>query len=204
MTQEEDTRILLHTAAEKYNAGPPPLHKLLRSGKQVKRRRRLFVSASSAVAAAALVMGGVALLPQADSGALPVVDATPTKAPSEFDLDSIKGLTGKDVGDALGLTPWSPRGEEIQECDGTYAEYSDPPGDGNAVGFCLAGITDDPVEELVIAKQVNGFEQTETLKALAAAMVELRNDKQGGAAHSELARKVSELLQQLAAQERVG
>jgi hypothetical protein len=155
MTHENHTKHLLHSAADKYDAGPPPVAELLRSGKRAKKRRSVMVVAATVAAVAAVAVGGLALRPVIGSDAVPMADTTETQ-PTADDasvLERIKGLTGKDVGDALGLVPM-PTGSA--PCDATFAEFEDPPGDDNAMGFCLDGVTDDPSEERLVAGQIVG------------------------------------------------
>jgi hypothetical protein len=132
-------------------------------------------------------------------GAFLISRSVPVSADEKSSLPDVSGLTGKDVGLALGLTPDEKVGG-FTTCSATYAEYKDN-GTGVA-GFCLAGVTDDPVLELTFALQITGSLPTDVVKAYAAALVELRNnqDDPDTAAHAALMRKVSDLGAQVEAQ----
>jgi len=155
MTHEEDAKHLLRNAADKYDAAPPPVAELLRSGKRAKKRRNLMMVTGTVVAVAAVAMGGFVLRPVTGSGALPVADTTQTQPPEDGAsvLERIKGLTGKDVGDALGLELMA---TGSAPCDAAFVEFDDPPGDGNGMGFCLEGVTDDPRVERLVGGQIAG------------------------------------------------
>jgi hypothetical protein len=129
-------------------------------------------------------------------GAFLISRSVPVSADEQSSLPDVSGLTGKAVGLALGLTP----DEEgaVGTCSATYAEYDGLTG----AGFCLAGLTDDPVLETTFALQITGYLPTDVVKAYAAAIIELRNnqDDPDTAAHAALMRKVSDLSAQVEAQ----
>jgi hypothetical protein len=128
-----------------------------------------------------------------------ITRSVPVSADEKSSLPDVSNLTGKDVGLALGLTPHEGAGG-FTTCSGWYAEYKDN-GTGVA-GFCLAGVTDDPVLELTFALQITGSLPTDVVKAYAGALVELRNDKHEFATveHAALMRKVCDLGAQVEAQ----
>jgi hypothetical protein len=132
-------------------------------------------------------------------GAFLISRSVPVSAEEQSSLPDVSGLTGKSVGLALGLTP-DEKGGGFTTCSATYAEYKDN-GTGVA-GFCLAGVTDDPVLETTFALQITGYLPTDVVKAYAAAIIELRNnqDDPDTAAHAALMRKVSDLAAQVEAQ----
>jgi hypothetical protein len=132
-------------------------------------------------------------------GAFLISRSVPVSAGEQPSLPDVSGLTGKPVGLALGLTPVEESGG-FTTCSATYAEYKDN-GTGVA-GFCLAGVTDDPVLEYTFALQITGYLPTDVVKAYAAAIIEWRNDQHDPdtAAHAELMRKVSDLGAQVEAQ----
>lgn len=78
-------------------------------------------------------------------------------------MPPVEELTGQDVGLALGLSPMF---GDVSGCT-VFAEY-----DGGG-GFCLEGVTDDPVEEMTLALQIQGYERTAALEDYAAAKVQL-------------------------------
>jgi hypothetical protein len=127
-------------------------------------------------------------------GAFLISRSVPVSADEKSSLPDVSGLTGKDVGLALGLKPVE--AAVVDNCPETYAQYKD------GAGFCLAGVTDDPVLELTLAYQIVGYLPTDVVKAYAAALVELRNNKDEGptAAHAALLGKVSDLAAQVEAQ----
>lgn len=166
------------------------------------RARRLRVWVAPATAAASVVavlvvahlVGGFPVLDSSDAPSGPGATGTVPTAQSP-PLDE---LTGKAVGLALGLTP-DEEGDDVGDCSGWYAEYAE-----SEAGFCLAGVTDDPVREMVLALQIQGYAPTDTVKAFAAAYVEYDNPQHGALAErGALLEKVSDLHQQLAAQGRV-
>jgi hypothetical protein len=133
-------------------------------------------------------------------GAFLISRSAPVSADEKSSLPDVSGLTGKDVGLGLGLTP-DEEADGFTTCSGAYyAEYKDN-GTGVA-GFCLAGVTDDPVLELTFALQIVGYLPTDVVKAYAAAIIEWRNDQHDPdtAAHAALMRKVSDLGAQVEAQ----
>ena len=133
-------------------------------------------------------------------GAFLISRSVPVSADEQSSLPDVSGLTGKAVGLALGLTP-DEKGGGFTTCSGAYyAEYKDN-GTGVA-GFCLAGVTDDPVLETTFALQITGYLPTDVVKAYAAAIIALRNnqDDPDTAAHAALMRKVSDLAAQVEAQ----
>lgn len=112
---------------------------------------------------------------------------------SSGDTPPVDRLTGKSVGIALGLTP-DEDGDGTEKCPGWYAEYDD----GNG-GYCLAGVTDDPVEEVVLAVQITGYERTDAVEAYAAAVVAWRTTSvaDGSPEQAELMLRVAKLRDQL-------
>ena len=172
----------------------------------ISRRRR--VRAMAAVGGTALAMvGAVALGSLVTGRGVESLHQTPPAASTDrhpsadekSSLPDVSGLTGKDVGLALGLTPDEAGDDGVyDDCSATFAEYKDN-GTG-AAGFCLAGVTDDPVLETTFALQITGLLPTDVVKAYAAALVELRNSHAEGAARFELMRKVSDLAAQVEAQ----
>lgn len=107
----------------------------------------------------------------------------------------IEEMTGKDVGLALGLEPMG-EGNEVVDCPTVFAQFE------NGVGFCIGGVTDDEVEEIILALQINGYQRTELVEAYAAAHIEWRNSPYRGetAEHVALMRNVSDLAEQLESQ----
>jgi hypothetical protein len=132
-------------------------------------------------------------------GAFLISRSAPVSADEQPGLPDVSGLTGKSVGLALGLTPHEGDGG-FTTCSAWYAEYKD--NDTGLAGFCLAGVTDDPVLELTFALQITGYLPTDVVKAYAAALIEWRNDQHDPdtAAHRELMRNVSDLAAQVEAQ----
>lgn len=132
-------------------------------------------------------------------GAFLISRGMPVSADEKSSLPDVSSLTGKAVGLALGLTPDKEDGGFTTCSAAYYAEYSD-----TGAGFCLAGVTDDPVLELTFALQITGYLPTDVVKAYAAAIVEWRNDQHDAdtAAHAALMRKVSDLGAQVEAQGR--
>jgi hypothetical protein len=132
-------------------------------------------------------------------GAFLISRSAPVSADEQPGLPDVSGLTGKSVGLALGLTPHE-GGGGFTTCSAWYAEYKD--NDTGVAGFCLAGVTDDPVLELTFALQITGYLPTDVVKAYAAALVEWGNDQHDPdtAAHRELMTKVSDLAAQVEAQ----
>lgn len=88
---------------------------------------------------------------------------------SSDDTPPISELTGEAVGAALGLQP-EPTDEGVPNCSGWFAEYED------GMGYCLAGTTDDKVEETVLAKQITGYERTNVVEAYAAALMDYQKN----------------------------
>ena len=73
--------------------------------------------------------------------------------PGASGAQDVTGFTGKAVGDALGLEAQS---GVIRGCM-HFTEFVD------GTGFCLDGVTDDPLEEDLLALQIRGFERTDLL-----------------------------------------
>lgn len=117
------------------------------------------------IAAAALLVGGFATVranisPDNEGVASPASDGL-------ADTDSvpdIRGLLGKDVGDALGLTP------EPEDADGCYAfaEYDDP------WGFCYDEVVAGDEAYHLLGRQINGHAPTEAGATYLAAAIELK------------------------------
>ncbi len=163
-----------------------------------RRRRRMGASGAMAVGSVAAVIGGVfvtgASVPRTIEA--PVTTTTPTTARTPSPTPPLDELTGKAVGLALGLNP-DLEGDDVGKCSGLYAEYAE-----NGAGFCLAGVTDDPVREMILARQINGYAATDTVKAYAAAWVEYKNHDGPLAERMDLAQRLAHLSEQLEAQGR--
>lgn len=130
--------------------------------------------------------------------AVGVYVVTRSGSASADQLTSVEGLAGKAVGDALGLDPFE-GGDQIIGCEGTYAEYDGKTG----AGFCLSDVTDDPVEEKVLALQINGYEATDLVWSYAEALEEQSAASAIGAdtqEHADLLHRLSDLREQLDAQ----
>lgn len=112
---------------------------------------------------------------------------------SSDDTPPVTDLTGEAVGAALGLTP---EHSGDAPCDDWFAEYED------GLGYCLAGVEGDREEKIVLAHQINGYARTDTVEAYAAALVEMMTADvaDGSAEQLALARRVSDLKSQIAAQ----
>lgn len=148
-------------------------------GRRRRRRRWAAVAGTGAASAAA---ASVVLL----SPAVPSADDPAPTGPVES-WPPVEELVGKDVGMALGLES-RPTSDEAP-CSGHFAEYEDPPGEGNAMGFCLEGVTDDPVEEIVLAFQITGRPRTDAVIEFAEFYVEQRNGVDGMTESDELMRQ---------------
>lgn len=143
-----------------------------------------------------IVVGGLSLTLLL-FGVLLVV-STPASSDETAPIDT---LTGKDVGLALGLTPYE-EGVGPVDCSGIYAEYSES-GVETGAGFCLTGVTDDPVEEYVLAIQIQGYTRTAAVQAYAAALVDWKTTRVGvddTAESATLMRAVSDAAAKLEAQ----
>lgn len=133
-----------------------------------RRRRRWAAVAGTGVACAAAA--SVVLVS-------PSVQTTSEPGPAEpvRTWPPVEELTGEDVGLALGLEPrWT---NDPTPCLGPFVEYRDPAGDGNAMGFCLEGVTDDPVEEMMLALQITGYRRDATLVKYATGYVQFEEHR---------------------------
>lgn len=168
---------------------------------EVRRRQRRRAAASGAMAAGsvAAVIGGVfvtgASVPRTIEAPVATTTTT-TTAPTPSGTPPLDELTGKAVGLALGLSP-DLEGDDVGKCSGLYAEYAE-----NGAGFCLAGVTDDLVREMVLARQINGYAPTDTVKAYAAAWVELKNYHGPPGEKMLLMHKLGRLAEEMEAQGR--
>lgn len=111
--------------------------------------------------AGALVTAAVVIAAVLITSTQPSAEGAPT---ADADQD-VTQLTGKDVGLALGLEPTS--AFEVVDCKGIWAEFDD------YEGFCLEGVTTDPLEEELLASQIVGWERTDALIAYVKAALEL-------------------------------
>ncbi len=82
------------------------------------------------------------------AGAVTVILSTRTEPVQADDDVSIEGLTGKALGEELGLEP-VPYSEVKGEC-WAFAEYED----GN--GFCMDSVVSSKVEAALLGRQING------------------------------------------------
>lgn len=102
------------------------------------------------------------------------------------------------MGLALGLIP-SETNDNTQPCD-RFAEYELPDGPTSpAMGFCLEGVTVDPVEEKLLALQILGYLRNEESEDYARAAVAFDRDEGGRTPEERLqaARHLLELRQEL-------
>lgn len=97
----------------------------------------------------------------------------PLSAPTTSPSENMPPLTGKVVGDALGLEPRKTNDDDIY-CS-AFAEYED------GVGFCIESVTDDMALRLEIGRQIAGTSRNAELEAFLAVAIELqRLEAQGG------------------------
>lgn len=80
--------------------------------------------------------------------------------------DDVKDLTGAAVGQALGLTPITD--STVVGCM-RFTEYEE------GAGYCLEGVTEDPLEEELLAMQIRGIVRDEAAIAYAEAMLKYRD-----------------------------
>ena len=131
-------------------------------------RWRVLAPLAGVLVVMAMVIAGVLLTSRTSpTGGVPMAGTRP----------DVTELTGKDVGLALGLEPTSTF--EVNGCDATWAEYDD------YEGFCLEGVTDDPLEERLRARQIVGWERTDALIAYVNASLELEAALDAGAGAQE-------------------
>lgn len=107
--------------------------------------RRKNVATVSAVLVTTAVIGVVWLLVPT-----PASEPPPPATP-ETDISQ---LTGRDVGEVLGLEPVS---GPVVGC-GALAEFT------NGTGYCLEGVTNDPIEQMLLAMQITGRPRTPALQ----------------------------------------
>jgi hypothetical protein len=128
---------------------PDALDRVLARSRRQSRSRRLAVGATAA--ATVLVVGGAVAVGQAGSaGSEPRPLSQPTPG------GDIAGLTGKDVGDALGLEALTTPDEILEKCSpGELAEYDE------GKGFCLQGMSG--LEAMLLGYQIEGHPRTPEL-----------------------------------------
>jgi hypothetical protein len=155
---EELLRLTLYRHAE-----DAPFITTLREGDRPSRRLHLRWGPPLAAAGVAVVLVvGVAWLDN---------DPTGTSTPTAATYQEVKGLTGEDVGLALGLKPitdWP-----IEGCD-DLVEYKP------RTAFCLEGVPGDPVELRVLSMQIQGYVRNDALVAYAKLYLEFRQFMRGG------------------------
>lgn len=120
------------------------------------------------IAAAVLLVGGFATvragLDQGGDGVVsPASDSVET---DPTPLERVEGLTGEAVGEVLGLEPITDN--VVIGCN-RFVQFQE------SAGFCLEGVTDDPLEEDLLALQIQGYERTEAAKAYARARLAYEN-----------------------------
>jgi hypothetical protein len=162
---EELLRLVLQTHAE-----DAPKIDALRMAEPMPRSRWRWVAP---VVAAAVTAAGVLAFTWIGNAQSGQDVANPAGASTE--VPDIRGLLGKDVGDALGLTP-APK-----DPDGCYAfaEYAN-----NGWGFCYDGVlpeADVAGKEAfyLLGRQINGHAPTEAGADYLAAAIELEAMRQG-------------------------
>ncbi len=143
-----DTEELLRRTFSAYEAAAPNLENIqLAANQRNLNRRMLIIPVAASVVVAAVVAAAFMLLPNS------VSQQTPAIPGSEVDLSQ---LTGKAVGEALGLEPDSSPG--FVDCDGGFAEYV------NGTGYCSEGVSGDEFELALISHQIVGFPRTPALQ----------------------------------------
>jgi hypothetical protein len=139
---DERLRERLHEQADRVPDRPLD-YDLIWSQARSERRRRSGLIALGAVGVVAAIMVGATLA--VDSGRRVEGGATSQPSPPVQDvLDVVRGLTGQDVGRALGLHSLQTGAQPCQE----FAEYV------NGSGFCVEGVSDDPAVLEQIMRQI--------------------------------------------------
>ena len=115
--------------------------------------RRKKLATASGVLVATVSVGAVWIL-SPDATTTPIATSTPAP-PVSGDDNPVSQLTGKAVGQALGLEPLP--SNDYGLC-ATFAEFE------NGTGYCLDDLAGDDFEKLLLAQQVVGHPRTPALR----------------------------------------
>jgi hypothetical protein len=156
--------------------------------------RRRFVATGAAFAVGLIAVGGWlgARELQSGKGAGPASSPTVTATSASDDniLESVRGLTGKDVGLALGLTPITT--SAVHGCQ-EFAEYT------NGAGFCLDPIDLPKADVYTIMNQIAGRGSSDEEDTLVRLKLELSRLVNAGETDSARVRELEQRIAELTA-----